>query len=171
MPAAHCQLQRIRWQKTVTTPNRCRSKRAWSTDRDLLSHLDGLDPSRAAASRHVGRRSFRLCGDHGYPPGWQEDCGVTINQLSGAARLTGSRGLLVKLFLMRSSDVMRPRRAAPAEIVQQLLGVLRTKRLVRFSQSDDAAIVSASSQQPAPRRFDSFTMRRFGRCLSRLYRR
>jgi len=117
-----------------------------------LSHLDGLirrghqlrdtlaaDPSDSAAITATR--------------GWQEDCGVTINQLSGGSKAHWLARSFSEAFLMRSSDGHAAQGAAPAEIVQQLLGVLG-QAVGSLSQSDDAAIVSASSQQPAPRRFE-----------------
>jgi hypothetical protein len=54
---------------------------------------------------------------------------------------------------MRSADGRAAQGAAPAEIVQQLLGVLG-QAVISLTQKDEAAIVSASSTQPAPHRFD-----------------
>ena len=117
-----------------------------------LSHLDGLirrghqlrdtlaaNPSDAAAITATRK--------------WQEDCGVTINQLSGGSKAHWLARSFSEAFLMRSADGRAAQGAAPAEIVQQLLGVLG-QALVSLSQKDKAAIVSASSTQPAPHRFD-----------------
>ena len=117
-----------------------------------LSHLDGLirrghqlrdpliaDPSDAAAIAATRR--------------WQEDCGVTINQLSGGSKAHWLARSFSEAFLMRSSDGTAAQDAAPAEIVQQLLGVLG-QAVASLSQSNDGAIISASSRQPAPHKFD-----------------
>jgi hypothetical protein len=117
-----------------------------------LSHLDGLirrgqqlretltaDPSDSAAITATRR--------------WQEDCGVTINQLSGGSKAHWLARSFSDAFLMRSADGSAAQGAAPAEIVRQLLGVLG-QAVASLSQSDDAAIASASSVQPAPRRFE-----------------
>src|SRR5258708_15730929 len=117
-----------------------------------LIHLDGLirrgyqlrdtlaaDPSDAAtigATRH-----------------WQEDCGVTINQLSGGSKAHWLARAFSEAFLMRAADGRAAQGAPPAEIVQQLLGVLG-QAVASLSRSDDVAISSASSAQPAPHRFD-----------------
>ncbi len=117
-----------------------------------LSHLDGLirrgqqlretltsDPSDSATITATRR--------------WQEDCGVTINQLSGGSKAHWLARSFSEAFLMRSADGSAAQGAAPAEIVQQLLGVLG-QAVASLTQSDETAIASASSAQPAPRRFE-----------------
>jgi hypothetical protein len=117
-----------------------------------LSHLDGLirrgrdlrntlslDPSDAAVIAATRR--------------WQEDCGITINQLSGGSKAHWLARSFSEAFLMRSADGRAAQGAAPAEIVQQLLAVL-DQAVASLSRSDENAINSASSQQPAPHRFD-----------------
>src|SRR5208337_3384981 len=88
-----------------------------------LSHLDGLirrgrqvrdrlatDPSSSAAI--AATRA------------WQEDCGVTINQLSGGSKAHWLARSFSEAFLMRSASGHAVEGAAPAEIVQRLLDVL-----------------------------------------------
>ena len=88
-----------------------------------LSHLDGLirrgrevrdtlatDPSNASAI--AATRA------------WQEDCGVTINQLSGGSKAHWLARSFSEAFLMRSADGRAIEGAPPAEIVNRLLGVL-----------------------------------------------
>lgn len=117
-----------------------------------LSHLDGLikrghqlrdtlaaEPSDATAITATRR--------------WQEDCGVTINQLSGGSKAHWLARSFSEAFLMRSADGRAAQGAAPAEIVQQLLGVLG-QAVASLSPSNDSAIVSASTEAPAPRRFE-----------------
>jgi len=84
---------------------------------------------------------------------WQEDCGVTINQLSGGSKAHWLARAFSEAFLMRSADGRAAQGAAPAEIVQQLLAVLG-QAVASLTQTDHAAISSASSAQPAPHRFD-----------------
>src|SRR6267154_4668521 len=117
-----------------------------------LSHLDGLilrghqlrdtlahEPVDAAAITLTRR--------------WQEDCGVTINQLSGGSKAHWLARSFSEAFLMRSADGRAAQGSAPAEIVQQLLAVLG-QAVASLSRTDDDAISSASSAQPAPHRFD-----------------
>jgi hypothetical protein len=117
-----------------------------------LSHLDGLtrrgqrlremlasDPSDVSAIASTRR--------------WQEDCGVTINQLSGGSKAHWLARAFSQAFLMRSPDGSAAQGAAPAEIVQQLLAVL-AQAATTLSQTSDAAITTASTEQPAPRRFE-----------------
>ena len=86
-----------------------------------LAHLDGLirrgqelrdaltgDPSEAATVAAMRR--------------WQEDCGVTINQLSGGSKAHWLARAFSQAFLMRTADGRAVEGAAPAELAQQLLG-------------------------------------------------
>jgi hypothetical protein len=117
-----------------------------------LSHLDGLirrgqtlretlttDPSDPSAMLATRR--------------WQEDCGTTINQLSGGSKAHWLARAFSQAFLKRSADGQAAHGAAPAEIVQQLLAVL-AQAVATLSQTNDAAIVAALSESPAPRRFE-----------------
>ena len=84
---------------------------------------------------------------------WQEDCGVTINQLSGGSKAHWLARSFSEAFLMRAPGGHAVEGAAPSEIVQRLLDVL-DQAVTTLSQMDDVALVSASSQAPAPHRFD-----------------
>ena len=117
-----------------------------------LAHLDGLirrgrqvrdtlatDPSDAsaiAATRH-----------------WQEDCGTTINQLSGGSTAHWLARSFSGAFLMRSAAGQAVEGATPAEIVERLIGVL-DQAVATLSQMDNGSIASASSEAPVPHRFD-----------------
>src|SRR5450432_3183003 len=84
-----------------------------------LTHLDGLirrgrqvrdtlttdpaDPSAMAATR-----------------AWQEDCGVTINQLSGGSKAHWLARSFSQAFLVRSDAGAAAEWAPPAEIIQRL---------------------------------------------------
>jgi len=117
-----------------------------------LTHLDGL-------IRRGQQLRDKLAAD---PPDtaaitatrrWQEDCGVTVNQLSGGSKAHWLARSFSAAFLMRSADGRAVQGAPPAEIVQQLLGVLG-QAVATLSQPNYDAISSASSTQPAPHRFD-----------------
>lgn len=84
---------------------------------------------------------------------WQEDCGVTVNQLSGGSKAHWLARAFSQAFLKRSPDGTAAQGAAPAEIVQQLLAVLG-QAVATLSQSNDAAIALATAAAPAPHRFD-----------------
>lgn len=84
---------------------------------------------------------------------WQEDCGVTINQLSGGSKAHWLARAFSQAFLKRSGDGRAAQGASPAEIVEQLMEVLGLAATT-LSQSGESAITSASSEQPAPRRFE-----------------
>jgi len=84
---------------------------------------------------------------------WQEDCGVTINQLSGGSKAHWLARSFSEAFLMRSTAGRAVEGAAPDEIVKRLLGVLE-QAVDSLTRTDDGAIISASSQAPPPHRFD-----------------
>ena len=117
-----------------------------------LAHLDGLirrgrqvrealaaDPSSGAAI--AATRA------------WQEDCGVTINQLSGGSKAHWLARSFSEAFLMRTAAGQAVEGAAPEEIVQRLLNVLE-QAVETLSRRDDGAIIAASSEAPPPHRFD-----------------
>ena len=83
---------------------------------------------------------------------WQEECGVTINQLSGGSKAHWLAQSFSSAFLMRSADGRAAEGAPPAEIVQRLLDVLE-QAVGSLSQMEDGPIVSASAEAPPPRRF------------------
>jgi hypothetical protein len=83
---------------------------------------------------------------------WQEECGVTINQLSGGSKAHWLARSFSDAFLMRSAAGRAVEGAEPAEIVKRLLDVLE-QAVASLTRADDGAIVSASPE-PAPHRFD-----------------
>jgi hypothetical protein len=103
--------------------------------RDALA-ADASDPSAIAATRR-----------------WQEDCGVTINQLSGGSKAHWLARSFSGAFLMRAADGQAAEGAAPAQIVDRLLGVL-DQAVATLSQMDGNSGISAPSEAPAPRRFE-----------------
>lgn len=117
-----------------------------------LGHLDGLirrgqqlrEALRADSSDTTAMAATRR---------WQEDCGITINQLSGGSKAHWLARAFSQAFLMRSADGQAAQGAAPAEIVQQLLAVLG-QAVATLSQTDDAGTPSASGEAPAARRFE-----------------
>lgn len=84
---------------------------------------------------------------------WQEDCGVTINQLSGGSKAHWLARSFSEAFLMRSATGSAVEGAAPDEIVRRLIDVLE-RAVASLSGMDDAPIISASTQAPPPHRFD-----------------
>jgi hypothetical protein len=97
---------------------------------------DASDPSAIAAARR-----------------WHEDCGVTINQLSGGSKSHWLARAFSGAFLKRSANGQAAEGATPSEIVERLLGVL-DQAVATLSQMDEGPVVSESSQGPAPRRFE-----------------
>lgn len=83
---------------------------------------------------------------------WQEECGVTINQLSGGSKVHWLAWSFSEAFLMRSAAGHAVEGAAPEEIVQRVLEVLE-QAVTSLSRKDDGPIISASSGT-APRRFE-----------------
>jgi len=84
---------------------------------------------------------------------WQEDCGITINQLSGGSKAHWLARSFSQAFLMRAENGHAVEAAAPAEIVERLLSVLE-QGVASLSQTDHGPVISASSEAPAPRRFE-----------------
>jgi hypothetical protein len=117
-----------------------------------LSHLDGLirrgrhlrDTLATDPSSRMAIAATRV---------WQEDCGVTVNQLSGGSKAHWLARSFSEAFLMRSAAGRAIEGAAPDEIVKRLLDVLE-QAVASLSRSDDGAVISASSEAPPPRRFD-----------------
>src|ERR1700720_4311541 len=119
---------------------------------NYLSHLDGLirrgrqlretlkntSPKSSIAAMRV----------------WQEDCGVTVNQLSGGSKAHWLARSFSEAFLMRSTVGRAVEGAAPAEIVNRLVDVL-DQAFTSLSRMDHGPVVSASSEAgPPPRRFE-----------------
>ena len=84
---------------------------------------------------------------------WQEDCGVTINQLSGGSKAHWLARAFSQAFLMRSADGRAAEGASPVEIVESLLGVL-DQAAASISQKDAGPVIAASAEAPPPHRFD-----------------
>jgi hypothetical protein len=79
---------------------------------------------------------------------WQEDCGVTINQLSGGSKGHWLARSFSEAFLVRSvaGDAVE---TPPVEIVKRVLGVLK-QAVSSLSQM----LTSGPPEAPPPRRFD-----------------
>jgi hypothetical protein len=84
---------------------------------------------------------------------WQEDCGVTINQLSGGSKAHWLARSFSGAFLKRSNGGVAVEGAAPAEIVQRLLDVL-DQAVATLLQLGEGSIAAAPSEGPTPHRFD-----------------
>src|ERR1700733_6706645 len=84
---------------------------------------------------------------------WQEDCGVTINQLSGGSKAHWLARSFSQAFLIRAADGSAVEGAAPAELAHQLLGVLG-QAVASLTATDNQAIKAASTNAPPPRRFE-----------------
>src|ERR1700683_2567361 len=123
-----------------------------------LTHLDGLirrgrqvrDTLTAEPSKPSAMPANRA---------WQEDCGVTINQLSGGSKAHWLARSFSGAFLMRSADGRAAEGAAPSEIVQRLLDVLAQAVATLSGMGDSpgvsgSSVVTASSGAPPLRRFE-----------------
>jgi hypothetical protein len=84
---------------------------------------------------------------------WQEECGVTVNQLSGGSKAHWLARSFSEAFLMRSAASQAVEGAAPGQIVQRLLDVLE-QAVASLSRIDDGQTISASSETSPTRRFD-----------------
>jgi hypothetical protein len=84
---------------------------------------------------------------------WQQDCGVTVNELSGGSKMHWLARAFSEAFLLRS-DAGEARKGARAEeIVNRLLAVLE-QAVAALSQKNDSAVITASAEAPTPRRFE-----------------
>ena len=119
---------------------------------NYLSHLDSLicrgrqvrDALAADPSDTLAIAATRV---------WQQDCGVTVNQLSGGSKAHWLARSFSEAFLIRSTAGLAVEGAAPAEIVKRLLDVLE-QAVASLSRMDDGQAISASSETAPPRRFD-----------------
>ena len=121
-----------------------------------LSHLDGL-------IRRGRQVHDTLANDPSNPSAiaatrvWQEDCGVTVNQLSGGSKAHWLARSFSEAFLMRSAAGSAVAGTAPAEIVKRLLDVLE-QAVASLSGMEGGpgvtGVVSATSEAPPPRRFE-----------------
>jgi len=84
---------------------------------------------------------------------WQQDCAITINQLSGGSKAHWLARSYSEAFLMRAAAGRVVEAAAPAEIVNRIVDVLE-QAVASLSGMRDGQAGSISSEAPAPRRFD-----------------
>src|SRR3977135_1342584 len=95
-----------------------------------LSHLDGLirrgRPLRDTLEKDPASKSAIAATRV-----WQEDCGVTINQLPGGSKAHWLARSFSEAFLMRSAAGSAVEGAAPAEIVNSLFSVAAQARASR----------------------------------------
>jgi len=108
-----------------------------------LSHLDGLI-SRGCQLRDALATDPLSVSPIAATRAWQEDCGVTINQLSGGSKAHWLARSFSAAFLMRSADGRAVEGAAPAEIVTRLIDVLE-QAVATLSGMGDGTSVSGSS--------------------------
>src|ERR1700730_6902027 len=100
---------------------------------------------------------------------WQEDCGVTVNQLSGGSKAHWLARSFSEAFLMRSTAGRAVASAAPAEIADRLVYVLE-QAVASLSQMGSNLAVSASPEAaPPPRRFDFVNNHQLRPVLERAY--
>ncbi len=84
---------------------------------------------------------------------WQQDCGVTINQLSGGSKAHWLARSYSEAFLLRSATGSVIEAAALSEIITRLVAVLE-QAAMSLSRLDHGAVVSESSQVSSRRRFE-----------------
>jgi hypothetical protein len=119
-------------------------------DSNLL-HLDGL-------IRRGRQLRERLTADPSNKStlmtnrGWQQDCGVAINQLSGGSKAHWLARAFSEAFLLRTKSGQVIETVAPAEIVARLVAVLE-QAVTSLSRMEDSQSAS-SAPAPLPRRFE-----------------
>ncbi len=82
---------------------------------------------------------------------WQNDCGITINELSGGSKAHWLARAFSQAFLARSADGPVIEGVVPEEIVSRLIGVLE-KAAASISGIKDSG--AAPAEAPGPHRFD-----------------
>jgi hypothetical protein len=129
-------------------------------DESLQSQVDSY-------LRHLGgliRRGRQVCDaladDSSNPAAlvanraWQQDCGVTINQLSGGSKAHWLARSFSEAFLMKSPSGEVVETVPPAEIVERLVGVLEQAVNSLAQMGEGQGISAAPETAPAPRRFE-----------------
>jgi hypothetical protein len=84
---------------------------------------------------------------------WQQDCAITVNQLSGGSKAHWLARSFSEAFLVRSTAGGVVETVAPAEIVNRVAGVLE-QAVASLSQMRGQVGSISSEAAPAPRRFD-----------------
>src|SRR5271165_116570 len=84
--------------------------------------------------------------------GWQQDCGVAINELSGGSKAHWLARAFSNAFLVRASAGAAVEEVAPAEIARRLIDVL--EQALASLSGDSVRAQVAAAQAAAPHRFD-----------------
>jgi hypothetical protein len=124
-----------------------------------LTHLDGL-MRRGRKVRDELENGPTNPSTMAIARAWQQDCGVTINQLSGGSKAHWLARAFSEAFLIRSANGCAAERVAPAQIITRLLDVL-DQAAQTLSGMDGGlggtegspSLSSRSSAAPPPRRF------------------
>jgi hypothetical protein len=85
---------------------------------------------------------------------WQQDCAITVNQLSGGSKAHWLARSYSEAFLMRSTAGRVVEAAAPAEIVNRIVGVLEQAVTSLSGMRDGQASSTFTEAAPVPHRFD-----------------
>ena len=117
-----------------------------------LSHLNVLI-QRGAALRETLENNSSDQQAIAATRAWHEDCGVTINQLSGGSKAHWLARAFSESFLLRAAGGHAAEGAPPDEIVGRLIAVLE-QAVHTLGQMDGGALDSASTRAPAPHRFN-----------------
>ena len=118
-----------------------------------LPHIDGLirrgvelrDVLEANPSNNSGLAAYRV---------WQQEIGVTINQLSGGSKAHWLARAFSEAFLVRSTGGQVVDAVAPAEIVTRLVGVLEQALTSLGQLGAGLATAGTPEAAAAPRRFE-----------------
>ena len=100
---------------------------------------------------------------------WQEECGSTVNQLSGGSKAHWLARAYSQAFLMRSAGGSAVEEAKTEEIVERLLEVLK-QAVATLSQTASDPGASLRSEGPPPRKFEFVHGPELRRVLEQAYR-
>jgi hypothetical protein len=100
---------------------------------------------------------------------WQQDVGVTVNQLSGGSKAHWLARGFSEAFLVRSSSGQAVEGAAPAEIASRLVHVLEEAVDSLAGLAAGTTAPAARDAAPAPRRFEFVHNRELRPVLERAF--
>jgi len=83
---------------------------------------------------------------------WQRECGAIVNELSGGSKAHWLARAFSEAFMARDAAGAAVEEVSPVEIVGRLVAVL--ERAVIALSDEEGSALRASTEAPAPRRFD-----------------
>ena len=116
----------------------------------IATYLRRLDALKAEGRRICGllRKDQGSAAVIAANRAWQQECGLTIHQLSGGSKAHWLARSFSEAFLMRSADGQAAEGAPPEELAQRLVGVLEQAVASLSRMSDEPNSLASSSASP-----------------------